>query len=265
MVDTKSWRDVLPIHPAADLFPMMTPDELKALGEDIKKNRLHERVTLYGNFNAVETWQLLDGRNRLDAMELVGLPVFAANGEILAELWEFRPDYQVDPYEFVLSANIHRRHLTADQKRDLIAEVLKAAPRKSNRQIAKAVGVSHPHVGKIRTEMESAGDVETVTTSIDTKGRKQQVKKKHRDVDDYLAEKRAKKITETAAVLPTESERQFALLTTLWGMSNTLRAAWERSNQKAQRRFIRWLDGGARDEDENEVGGAAERRAGEPA
>ena len=27
---TPSWRDVLPIHPAADLFPLMSPDELTA-------------------------------------------------------------------------------------------------------------------------------------------------------------------------------------------------------------------------------------------
>jgi hypothetical protein len=33
---TKSWRDVLPIHPAAELFPLMSPGELRALGEDIK-------------------------------------------------------------------------------------------------------------------------------------------------------------------------------------------------------------------------------------
>ena len=33
---TKRWRDVLQIHPAAELFPLMTPDELRALGEDIK-------------------------------------------------------------------------------------------------------------------------------------------------------------------------------------------------------------------------------------
>ena len=63
------------------------------------------------------------------------------------------------------------------QRRDLIAKLLKATPQKSNRQIAKAVGVSHPHVGKIRTEMETAGDVETVSTSIDTKGRRQQAKR----------------------------------------------------------------------------------------
>jgi hypothetical protein len=38
--------------------------------------------------------------------------------------------------------------------------------------------VSHTHVNKVRAEMEEAGDVETVSTSIDTRGRKQQAKKK---------------------------------------------------------------------------------------
>ena len=35
---SKSWRDVYEVHPAAELFPMMSTEELKALGEDIKKN-----------------------------------------------------------------------------------------------------------------------------------------------------------------------------------------------------------------------------------
>jgi hypothetical protein len=43
----KSWRDVLPGHPAADLFPMMSIDELKALGEDIKKHGLKNPVALW--------------------------------------------------------------------------------------------------------------------------------------------------------------------------------------------------------------------------
>jgi hypothetical protein len=35
-----SWRDVLKIHPACELFPLMSQAELKELGEDIKKNGL---------------------------------------------------------------------------------------------------------------------------------------------------------------------------------------------------------------------------------
>ena len=43
---------------------------------------------------------------------------------------------RTDPYEYVLSANLHRRHLTAEQKREIIAKLLKAQPEKSNRTIA---------------------------------------------------------------------------------------------------------------------------------
>jgi hypothetical protein len=41
-----SWRDILPVHPAADLFPMMTPDEITAFGEDIKNNGLKQPIVL---------------------------------------------------------------------------------------------------------------------------------------------------------------------------------------------------------------------------
>ena len=62
----KSWRDVLPIHPAAELFPLMSEPELRELGEDIQANGLQAPIVLYKG-------KLLDGRNRLDAMELVGI------------------------------------------------------------------------------------------------------------------------------------------------------------------------------------------------
>lgn len=35
---SRSWRDVLPIHPAAKLFPPMIADELRALAADIGRN-----------------------------------------------------------------------------------------------------------------------------------------------------------------------------------------------------------------------------------
>ena len=80
---------------------------------------------------------------------------------------------EVDPYTFVLSANIHRRHLTAEQKRELIAKVIGADPRRSDRQIAKQTKTSPTTVGKIRKESEAAGDVSKLDTRTDTKGRKQ--------------------------------------------------------------------------------------------
>src|SRR5262249_42349768 len=71
-----SWRDTLPIHPAAELFPLMSPAELRALGDDIKKNGLKIPVTVWKGSGPL---QLLDGRNRLDAMEAVGIRIKRLN------------------------------------------------------------------------------------------------------------------------------------------------------------------------------------------
>jgi hypothetical protein len=131
----KSWRDFLHgVHEAAELFPRMPPDELRRLGEDIKKNGLRVPIVLM-RWGPSGRWRLLvDGRNRLDAMELVGLEVIR-DGKLNHALVPISIlDDGINPFEFVISANIHRRHLTAEQKRDLIAKLLKANPEKSNRQ-----------------------------------------------------------------------------------------------------------------------------------
>jgi hypothetical protein len=169
-----SWRDVLPIHPAAELFPLMSRDELRALGEDIKKN---------GLTNPIAFWEprkntpplLLDGRNRLDAMEAVGLSVIDKGGKWLDG--NFRLLRGGDPYAYVISANIHRRHLTAEQRRDLIAELIKATPEKSDRQIAETVKASPTTVGRVRAQMEAKGEVSKLDTRTDAKGVKQPAKK----------------------------------------------------------------------------------------
>src|SRR6476660_3419238 len=69
-----SCRDILPVHPASAAFPDMTHDELVKLGEDIKTNNLQQKIVVqklgeYPN----QTFTLLDGKNRLQAMELVGI------------------------------------------------------------------------------------------------------------------------------------------------------------------------------------------------
>ena len=42
-----SWRDTYEVHPAADVFPMVSDEELTALGEEIaEKNGLREPIKL---------------------------------------------------------------------------------------------------------------------------------------------------------------------------------------------------------------------------
>jgi hypothetical protein len=56
-------------------------------------------------------------------------------------------------------------------------DLLKADPSKSDRQIAKEVGASHPHVARVRNKLEKSGEVETVSTRNDSKGRAQPARK----------------------------------------------------------------------------------------
>jgi hypothetical protein len=194
----KSWRDVIKVHPAADLFPLMSPEELKALVEDIKKNGMRVPITWWTpkeKTGPLPKWQLevLDGRNRLDALEASGVSLIDelgdANFEVLNRmphdlLCEEDRGYGLkhgDPYEYVISANIHRRHLTAEQKREIIAKVIKAQPEKSDRQIAKQVKRDHKTVAAVRAKLEDVGSIPHVEKRTDTKGRKQPSRKKPKE------------------------------------------------------------------------------------
>lgn len=178
MTNIKSWRDQIKVHPAADLFPMMPPDELKALGEDIKETWLRTNIAVW-QADEGRPWFLLDGRNRLDAAELVGLSVefIKRAGEVTVKIgehiWAVDDITSMDPYEWVVSANVHRRHLTHEQKRDVIAKLLKAQPGKSNREIARQVKDDHHKVGAVRRGLEATGQVSPVekTTGKDGKAR----------------------------------------------------------------------------------------------
>jgi ParB-like chromosome segregation protein Spo0J len=86
-------------HPYADLFPMMTDEELEALAEDIKENGLCYPVVRYQGM-------VLDGRNRLLACEKAGVePTFAEHeGDDASAL------------ALVISLNVQRRDMTAGQR-----------------------------------------------------------------------------------------------------------------------------------------------------
>jgi hypothetical protein len=175
----KRWRDLLPIHPAAELFPQMSEAELRELADDIEKHGLREPIALYQP-DPTEDPQLLDGQNRLDALELLNQLCFHDPDEwsdgsidLFGEYFLTIDDRSVDPYAYVLSKNVHRRHLTADQRRELIAKVLKATPEASNRQIAKQVKADDKTVAKVRGELEATAEIPQLerTTGADRKAR----------------------------------------------------------------------------------------------
>jgi hypothetical protein len=155
-------------HPLADIFPLMEGADFDALVADIKANGLNDRILLYDGM-------IIDGRNRYRALLAAGLE--PADIDKLHCLVDARAIIGDDPLTFVISANLHRRHLTRKQKREVTAKLLKAQPEKSNRQIAKVAKVDDKTVGTVRAELEGRAEIPHVETRADTKGRKQPASK----------------------------------------------------------------------------------------
>jgi hypothetical protein len=179
----KSWREILNIHPAAELFPLMSSAEVKALAKDIEENGLQVPIAIWKADDGQK--YLLDGRNRLDALELNGDRMFdtkgrssdAAPNNLVKEISQVRND---NPYEYVVGANILRRHLTFDARVDLLDRIIKADPKMPSRRAAKLANVSPTTGAKRKAALEASGDVSTVDTSIDTLGRQQPAKRPKR-------------------------------------------------------------------------------------
>jgi hypothetical protein len=229
------WRDHWKVHPAADLFPLMSESELRELGEDIKANGLISPL--------IKCEGKLLGRNRLDAMELVGLKLHVAVNEITPG----------DPYDYVLSANLHRRHLTGEQKRELIAKVLKAKPEASNRKIAKQTKADDKTVAKVRRDLESGAEIPHVEKTEGSDGKKYKAKKKtprptpaeiERDRKECVAlyqkmieaEKEAARATGSAEVSIEQRQAENAALDRADG--NPIWLAWCVATPKQRREFV---------------------------
>jgi hypothetical protein len=206
-----TWRHILPIHPANDLLPPMGDVELRELGEDIKRHGLQSRITIIVDKEGVE--RLLDGRSRLDAMERVGLRILTEDLELdraVVPVDLARTDHISDPYAFVLSANVHRRHLTTEQRREVTGKLLKAKPNQSDRTIAKQVKVDHKTVGSVREDLESRGEIPHAKTRTDTKGRQQPAKKEKTQKTKTAEVKEAEPAQQKTAAKEQEPEAPFS-------------------------------------------------------
>jgi hypothetical protein len=121
------------VHPAADLFPMMSEDELQELAADIQSRGLRHPIMLDHTGKV-----LIDGRNRLAACELLKQePTFA------------RLDKDDDPIAYIISINVRHRHLTKGQQ-------------------AMAVAMAYPEPGKRGPRKKGDPEVDLVSKSFST-------------------------------------------------------------------------------------------------
>jgi YD repeat-containing protein len=136
------------------MFPLMEGAEFEGLFADIQKHGLREPITIYED-------KILDGRNRERAAVEAGVEL----------TFDCFSGSHAEAKAFVISKNIHRRHLTLDQKRELAAQLFELDPTKSALQVAKSVKISPTTAVKIRR------DVSKMETSVDTDGRRQPASK----------------------------------------------------------------------------------------
>ena len=156
----QSWRAVIKIYPAGLEYPRLIEAELRELAADIVARGLQNNIVLVREGGED---LLLDGISRLDALEAGGTNLVAGDKLDptlgLGDGSRVRVVSGVDPYALAASLNAHRRHLTAEQKRERLEALIKQDPEKSDRQIAKAAKTNHKAVGRARKRLEATGTV----------------------------------------------------------------------------------------------------------
>jgi hypothetical protein len=145
-------------HPLADIFPLMEGEEFDDLVADIKANGLLEPIVLYQD-------QIIDGRNRYRACMAAGIDCLSV------KFTDIDGSDDISPLDYVISYNLKRRHLTAEQKQELIAKLLKAKPETSDRVIAKQTKVDHKTVGKARSKLEATGEIPQLKKTVGADGK----------------------------------------------------------------------------------------------
>lgn len=137
-------------HPLAELFPLMSDAEIRDMAEDIKANGQQHLIVLYEG-------KILDGRNRARACNIA----------------KVEPKYTTfkgsNPLAFVLSRNLHRRHLTTSQRGIVAAKIATMrqgertdkepsakSPKVDQESAAKALGVSVKTVGRAKQVIEQS-------------------------------------------------------------------------------------------------------------
>ncbi len=131
--------------PFADLLPPLTPEERQALLADVKEHGITVPVVV------TDADEVIDGNTRLQIAVELGLtdiPVKVVSGLSDAK-----------KREMALSLNLHRRHLTSEQKRQIIADRLRADATISDRQLAAEIGVDNKTASAVRQSLEATEEI----------------------------------------------------------------------------------------------------------
>ena len=170
----------IPFHPLANIFPQMSGPDFEEFVASIKENGQRDCIVLFEG-------QILDGRNRYNACIKAGIePRFE-------ELQD-----GVDPLQFVIDHNLHRRHLTDDQRRMVAARIANLGKGRPDEKNPPHGGISQKQAAEMM--------------SVDARGvekAKAVVSKGARELQDAVDQNRVSVRTAAdLASLPVEQQRE---------------------------------------------------------
>lgn len=159
----------LEYHSVANIFPMMTETELTALKNDILLNGLREPIHLFQG-------KIIDGRNRYVACLENGIkPKFKTFDGAENEL-----------IDFVISLNIHRRHLTTSQKACLAAELMPAIEMQTKENLSKKMTAIRKRQNEVSAKLQNLNSSQTVSKMFGVSERYVFTAKKLRNQSEFL-------------------------------------------------------------------------------
>jgi hypothetical protein len=142
-----------PIHPAAELFPLMDDEALQKLADDIVAHGQHDPISLYEG-------KVLDGRNRQNACRI-------ANVEPRYEVIELKG---ASPTLFVVSRNLYRRHLNEAQLATVAADMVPMLAKEAKERLHQGQIHGGHTAGQGRPKNSSPASVPETYSSNETKG-----------------------------------------------------------------------------------------------
>lgn len=218
------------VHPAANLFPMMTEDEFDELAEDIREHGQILPIILHEG-------KILDGRNRAMACHRLGR---APKVETLV---------CDDPISWAISANAKRRNLSKTQLAAVAAESLALYEAEAKERIRNAQAVRHGvTVEKIpQIEQGKARDKAAKAAGVNPRY-VQDAKKIKEDAPEVFEQMKAneislqdakRKVFETAhisvpAIDPADDEGSDDQLF-------HLKRHWKAATKKTRKAFLAWV------------------------
>lgn len=137
-------------------MPPLSPEEYSELEASIRTHGV--MVPILRDPSGV----VIDGHHRLRIAESLGV-------DCPAEYLTDRPEAEMRTLAFEL--NLNRRHLTRDQRRDLVTESIKADPQLSSREHGRRTGVHHSTAESVRQSLSAGGEISHLTPRVGGDGK----------------------------------------------------------------------------------------------